>query len=80
MTGRRFSAAGSVGARASSPVWSTRAGASRAATELARQILTNPQWAIRQNVRVRRTVLAEEAARYHGLTDRFDWATEQRGS
>jgi enoyl-CoA hydratase/carnithine racemase len=47
-----------------------------AATELARQILANPQWAVRQNVRVRRTVLAEEAARYHGLTDRFDWATD----
>ena len=34
-----------------------------AATELARQILANPQWAVRQNVRIRRTVLMEEAAR-----------------
>ena len=40
---------------------------------MARQILANPQWAVRQNVRIRRTVLMEEAARYQGLTERFDW-------
>ena len=48
-----------------------------AAEELARQILQNPQWAVRQNVRVRRAVLAEEAARYHALPEGFDWATDR---
>jgi len=47
----------------------------RAAEELARQVLQNPQWAVRQNVRIRRTVMAEEAARYHALPEGFDWAT-----
>jgi enoyl-CoA hydratase/carnithine racemase len=46
-----------------------------AAEDLAGQILVNPQWAVRQNVRVRRTVLAEEAARYHALPEGFNWAT-----
>jgi enoyl-CoA hydratase/carnithine racemase len=48
-----------------------------AAEELARQILQNPQWAVRQNVRVRRAVLAEEAARYHAVPEGFDWATDR---
>jgi enoyl-CoA hydratase/carnithine racemase len=47
----------------------------QAADELARQILENPQWAVRQNVRTRRMVMAEEAARYQALVERFDWAT-----
>jgi enoyl-CoA hydratase/carnithine racemase len=45
----------------------------QAAEELARQILENPQWAVRQNVRVRRAVMAEEAARYNALPEGFDW-------
>jgi enoyl-CoA hydratase/carnithine racemase len=46
-----------------------------AAEELARLILENPQWAVRQNVRVRRLVMAEEVARYLSHAERFDWAT-----
>jgi enoyl-CoA hydratase/carnithine racemase len=46
-----------------------------AAEELAHQILENPQWAVRQNVRIRRMVMAEESARYQALLERFDWAT-----
>jgi enoyl-CoA hydratase/carnithine racemase len=47
----------------------------RAAEDLARQILENPQWAVRQNVRTRRIVMDEESARYQALVERFDWAT-----
>jgi enoyl-CoA hydratase/carnithine racemase len=47
----------------------------RAAEDLARQILDNPQWAVRQNVRTRRIVMDEESARYQALVERFDWAT-----
>ena len=47
----------------------------QAAEELARQILENPQWAVRQNVRTRRLIMAEETARYQALVERFDWAT-----
>jgi enoyl-CoA hydratase/carnithine racemase len=47
----------------------------RAAEELARQILENPQWAVRQNVRTRRLVIDEDAARHQALLERFDWAT-----
>src|SRR5262249_31722035 len=46
-----------------------------AAEELARQVLENPQRAVRQNVRVRRLVMADTVARYVALTERFDWAT-----
>jgi len=73
MTGRRFSA---------DEAW--RAGIVtrlvddgehvRAAEELARQILENPQWAVRQNVRTRRLVMQEEAERYQSRLERFDWA------
>ncbi|MDQ1430483.1 MAG: enoyl-CoA hydratase [Actinomycetota bacterium] len=45
-----------------------------AAEELARQVLANPQWAVRQNVRLRREVMAEEVARY-AVRGGFDWAT-----
>jgi enoyl-CoA hydratase/carnithine racemase len=46
-----------------------------AAEDLARQILENPQWAVRQNVRIRRHVMADEVARYVAHAERFDWAT-----
>ncbi|HXY91281.1 MAG TPA: enoyl-CoA hydratase/isomerase family protein [Acidimicrobiia bacterium] len=46
-----------------------------AATELAAQILESPQWAVRQNVRVRRLVVAEAAARHLARLENFDWAT-----
>jgi enoyl-CoA hydratase/carnithine racemase len=45
-----------------------------AAEELARQVLENPQWGVRQNVRVRRLVMADAVARYLALTERLDWA------
>jgi enoyl-CoA hydratase/carnithine racemase len=48
-----------------------------AAEELARQILENPQWAVRQNVRIRRRVMAEEVERYLAHAERFDWATSR---
>jgi len=74
MTGRRFSAheaweAGIV-TRLVDPDQHLHA-----AEELARQILENPQWAVRQNVRARRLIMAEETARYQALLERFDWAT-----
>jgi len=47
-----------------------------AAEELARQLLEHPQWAIRQNVRVRRTILAEEAARYRATPPGWSWAED----
>ncbi len=46
-----------------------------AAQELARQILENPDWAVRETVRVRRKALAEAAARYRALERPFDWST-----
>jgi enoyl-CoA hydratase/carnithine racemase len=46
-----------------------------AAEELARLVLENPSSAIRQSVRIRRLVMAEEAARYLSHLERFDWAT-----
>jgi enoyl-CoA hydratase/carnithine racemase len=45
-----------------------------AATELARLILDNPQRAVRETVRVRRTMLVEQASRYQALAAPFDWA------
>jgi enoyl-CoA hydratase/carnithine racemase len=45
-----------------------------AAEELARQILENPQSPVRQFVRVRRTLIVQEAARYRAITGDFDWA------
>jgi enoyl-CoA hydratase/carnithine racemase len=75
MTGRRFSAQEAWEAGIVTRI--VDEGQHLAAAEgLARQILANPQWAVRQNVRVRRTVLAEEAARYHPLPDGFDWGAD----
>lgn len=45
-----------------------------AATELARLILENPRWAVRETVRVRRTVMAEQASRHQALSQPFNWA------
>lgn len=45
-----------------------------AATDLARLILENPPWAVRETVRIRRTVLADQASRYQALTTPFNWA------
>ena len=45
------------------------------AETLARQILENPQTAVRTLVQVRRAVLVEDAARYASLTPAFDWTT-----
>jgi hypothetical protein len=44
---------------------------------LARLILLNPQRAVREHVRVRRTLAAEEVSRYRELTSDFldSWAT-----
>jgi enoyl-CoA hydratase len=49
----------------------------REAESLAQLILGNPQAAVREHVRARRTVLAQEVARYAGLTKDFSqgWAT-----
>jgi enoyl-CoA hydratase/carnithine racemase len=49
----------------------------RASEELARLILLNPQRAVREHVRVRRTLAAEEVSRYRELTSDFldSWAT-----
>ena len=46
-----------------------------AAEDLARQILENPQSAVRQNVRARRLAVAESVTRAAALVERFDWAT-----
>jgi enoyl-CoA hydratase/carnithine racemase len=75
MTGRRFSAAEAWDAGFVTRLVDDGRHVD-AAEELARRILQNPQWAVRQNVRVRRTVLAEAAARYHALPEGFDWATD----
>ena len=45
-----------------------------AAEELARLILGNPQSAVREQVRVRRALIAESNARYQGLSGGFRWA------
>jgi enoyl-CoA hydratase/carnithine racemase len=45
------------------------------AEELARQILENPQTAVRSLVQVRRTMIGAEAARYAAAAPAFDWAT-----
>jgi enoyl-CoA hydratase/carnithine racemase len=49
-----------------------------AAEELARAVLQNPQSAVREQVRVRRTAVSETAARYQGLVRDFaaGWATD----
>jgi len=47
-----------------------------AAEELARELLEHPQWAIRQNVRVRRTILEEESLRYRATPAGWSWAED----
>jgi enoyl-CoA hydratase/carnithine racemase len=47
-----------------------------AATALAREILEHPQWAVRQNVRVRRTILEEESVRHRAVPPGFNWADD----
>jgi enoyl-CoA hydratase/carnithine racemase len=47
----------------------------QAAEELAGLVLGNPSRAVRQTVRIRRLVMAEEAARYAAYAERFDWST-----
>jgi enoyl-CoA hydratase/carnithine racemase len=78
-TGRRFTAeeawdAGIVTRLVPSPV-DGRAHVA-AAEQLAHQLLEHPQWAIRQNVRVRRTLLAEESARYQAVPPGWSWARD----
>jgi enoyl-CoA hydratase/carnithine racemase len=46
-----------------------------AAEELSRLILSNPQSAVREHVRIRRALMAETAARYQAITGSFKWAT-----
>jgi enoyl-CoA hydratase/carnithine racemase len=46
-----------------------------AATELAGLILENPQWAVRETVRVRRKLMAERASGYQAHSQPFDWAS-----
>jgi enoyl-CoA hydratase/carnithine racemase len=45
------------------------------AVELARQILENPQTAVRSLVQVRRALIVEASARYQAVAPAFDWAT-----
>lgn len=75
MTGRRFTAVEAWDAGIVTRLVDERAHL-RAAEELAHQLLAHPQWAVRQNVRVRRTVLAEESARYHATPPGFNWADD----
>lgn len=46
------------------------------AEELARQILENPQTAVRALVRVRRAMIVDASARYQATAPAFDWATD----
>ena len=49
-----------------------------AAEELARQILENPQTPVREFVRVRRTMIVQDTARYWEITGDFDsYGTQQ---
>jgi enoyl-CoA hydratase/carnithine racemase len=75
MTGRRFTAVEAYDAGIVTRLVEERAHLA-AAEELARELLAHPQWAVRQNVRVRRTILAEESARYHALPPGFNWADD----
>ena len=45
------------------------------AGELARQILENPQTAVRSLVQVRRAMIVADSARYKAVAPAFDWAT-----
>ena len=75
MTGRRFTAVEAYDAGIVTRLVEERAHLA-AAEELARQLLAHPQWALRQNVRVRRTILAEESARYQAVPAGFNWADD----
>jgi enoyl-CoA hydratase/carnithine racemase len=75
MTGRRFTAAEAFDAGIVTRLVEERAHLA-AAEELARQLLAHPQWALRQNVRVRRTILAEDSARYRAVPAGFNWADD----
>ena len=75
MTGRRFTAVEAWDAGIVTRLVEERAHLT-AAEQLARQLLEHPQWAIRQNVRVRRTILAEESARYSAAMPGFNWADD----
>jgi enoyl-CoA hydratase/carnithine racemase len=79
MTGRRFTAEEAWDAGIVTRLVTSRVDgrAHLAAAELlARQLLEHPQWAIRQNVRVRRTILAEESARYQATPPGWSWADD----
>src|SRR3954471_19027955 len=75
MTGRRFTATEASDAGIVTRLVDERAHLA-AAEELARQLLEHPQWAIRQNVRVRRTVLEEESLRYRATPPGWSWAED----
>jgi enoyl-CoA hydratase/carnithine racemase len=45
---------------------------------LARQILENPPWAVRQTVRVGRTIAAENSRRLAALSEPFNWAKDSQ--
>jgi len=75
MTGRRFSAEEAWQAGIVARLVDERAHLT-AAEELARELLAHPQWAVRQNVRVRRTVLEEESRRYRATPPGWSWAED----
>ena len=47
-----------------------------AAEQIARQILKNPQAGVREQVRIRRSFIAEETARIHSITGGFRWLAD----
>jgi enoyl-CoA hydratase/carnithine racemase len=75
MTGRRFTAEEAWDAGIVARLVDDRAYL-HAAEELARQLLAHPQWAVRQNVRVRRTILEEESRRYRATPPGWSWAED----
>jgi enoyl-CoA hydratase/carnithine racemase len=75
MTGRRFTAEEAWDAGIVARVVDDRAHL-HAAEELARLILAHPQWAVRQNVRVRRAILEEESLRYRATPPGWSWAED----
>jgi enoyl-CoA hydratase/carnithine racemase len=75
MTGRRFTAVEAWDAGIVTRLVDERAHL-HAAEELARLLLAHPQWAVRQNVRVRRAILEEESARYRATPPGFNWADD----
>jgi enoyl-CoA hydratase/carnithine racemase len=75
MTGRRFSAREAWDAGIVTRLVEERAHL-HAAEELARELLEHPQWAVRQNVRVRRTVLEEDSLRYRATPPGWSWAAD----